>query len=80
MVVPPLGLLFSQEILIQSSLYHGEVDAVGEIGTAIEAAWCFSLLPICENDTNVLGESINIFRNQQQNRSQIYKNGNKSKK
>jgi hypothetical protein len=80
MVVPPLGLLYSQEIFRQNSLHHGESEAVGGIGTAIEAAWCFSLLLICDNVNNVLGESINLFRYQQQNRSRIHKNETKSKK
>jgi hypothetical protein len=38
MDVPPLGLLYSQEIFRQNNLHHQEDEAVGEIGTAIEAA------------------------------------------
>jgi len=48
MVVPPLGLLCSQEIFRQNSLLHGEGEAVGEIGTTTETAICFLLLPICD--------------------------------
>jgi hypothetical protein len=49
MVAPPLDLLCSQETFRQNSLLHVTVEAVGEIGTAVEAAACFLLLPICDN-------------------------------
>lgn len=46
MVVPPLGLLCSQEIFRQNILLCGEDEAIYETGTTLEATVCFLLLAI----------------------------------
>jgi hypothetical protein len=60
MVVSPLGLSYSQEIFRQNILLYGEVEAIGERGTILEAAVCFLLLAIRDNDKNTFGENINV--------------------
>jgi hypothetical protein len=75
LVVPPEGLLSSQEIFRQNSLHHGEGEAVGEVGTAIEEALCFLPLRICDSDSIVLGESINFSCISNKTGLELYKNG-----
>jgi hypothetical protein len=61
-------------------LLYGKSEAIGEIGTTLEATVCFLLLTIRDNDNNILGESINVSGTSNKTVFEYTKNGIKSKK